>query len=96
MFKLQSAFKASTSKSSTLKPLAFATLALVFAAPVSSAFAADQKPMSPQQKKMSSCSKDAKGKSGDERRAFMKKCLSAKAASSTPTDATNLSPKFKG
>ncbi|CAN5359339.1 hypothetical protein BH09PSE6_BH09PSE6_13500 [soil metagenome] len=56
-------------------------VALVLAAPLLpvSAATADDKPMSPQQKKMSACSKDAKGKSGDDRRAFMKKCLSAKA-----------------
>ncbi len=32
-----------------------------------------------QQSKMGSCNKDAEGKKGDERKAFMKECLSAKA-----------------
>ncbi len=32
-----------------------------------------------QQSKMGSCNKDAAGKTGDERKAFMKECLSAKA-----------------
>ncbi|MBI5785696.1 MAG: phosphate starvation-inducible protein PsiF [Rhodocyclales bacterium] len=33
---------------------------------------------SPQQEKMKACNAEAKGKSGDERKAFMKECLSAK------------------
>jgi hypothetical protein len=32
----------------------------------------------PQQEKMKACNADAKGKTGDERKAFMKQCLSAK------------------
>lgn len=32
----------------------------------------------PQQDKMKACNEDAKGKTGDERKAFMKGCLSAK------------------
>ena len=43
------------------------------------AFAADGA-KSAQQGKMSLCNKDAEGKKGDERKAFMKECLSAKAA----------------
>jgi uncharacterized protein HemX len=46
------------------------------------AFAADgAKPA--QQSKMAVCNKDAEGKKGDERKAFMKECLSAKAAPAT-------------
>jgi len=38
-----------------------------------------------QQSKMKTCNADAKGKTGDERKAFMKECLSAKAdAASSP------------
>ena len=33
----------------------------------------------PQQSKMATCNKDAEGNKGDERKAFMKSCLSAKA-----------------
>ena len=33
-----------------------------------------------QQSKMGACNKDAEGKKGDERKAFMKECLSAKKA----------------
>jgi len=32
----------------------------------------------PQQNKMAACNKEADGKKGDERKAFMKECLSAK------------------
>lgn len=32
----------------------------------------------PQQDKMKTCNAEAKGKKGDERKAFMKECLSAK------------------
>ncbi|CAM3745608.1 PsiF family protein [Roseateles saccharophilus] len=38
----------------------------------------------PQQDKMKSCNAEAKGKKGDERKAFMKECLSAGAAASAP------------
>jgi hypothetical protein len=38
----------------------------------------------PQQDKMKSCNTEAKGKKGDERKAFMKECLSAGAAASAP------------
>ncbi|MBE7940426.1 hypothetical protein IM725_07575 [Ramlibacter aquaticus] len=41
-----------------------------------------KKPRSAQQEKMSSCSKQAKGKKGDERRAFMSSCLSNAPAAS--------------
>ena len=52
--------------------------ALVVAAPFvcTPALAAD-KEMSSQQSKMGMCNKDATGKKGDERKAFMKECLSA-------------------
>lgn len=40
-----------------------------------SAFAANE-----QQSKMATCNKDAAGKSGDDRKAFMKDCLSSKPA----------------
>lgn len=59
----------------------FAAVALVsFAA---CAFAADA-PKTAQQSKMTSCNADATGKKGDERKAFMKDCLSAKPAAPAP------------
>ena len=52
-------------------------LALSVAALSTSAFAADA-PMSKQQSKMGTCNTEAGEKKGDERKAFMKTCLSAK------------------
>src|SRR5215469_11747470 len=59
---------------------AVTSLAFVLAAAVGTAFAADTtpaKPMTAQQTKMSSCSKDAhaKGLKGDEYKSFMSTCL---------------------
>ena len=42
------------------------------------AHAADDDAKTKQQSKMGTCNKDADGKKGDERKAFMKECLSAK------------------
>ncbi len=39
---------------------------------------AEEKAKSPQQNKMAMCNKQAVGKTGDERKGFMKTCLSAK------------------
>ena len=50
-------------------------LALSVAALSTSAFAADA-PMTKQQNKMGQCNTDAGEKKGDERKAFMKECLS--------------------
>ena len=47
------------------------------------AHAADGEAKTKQQSKMGVCNKDAKGKKGDERKAFMKECLSAKAEPAT-------------
>jgi hypothetical protein len=61
----------------------FTTLALAFAA--SSALAAATQPAaatpttkSAQQQKMATCNKQATGKKGDERKAFMRACLTKK------------------
>lgn len=55
-------------------------LALTLAA-AGSALAADApaKPKTAQQQKMAQCNKDASGKKGEERKAFMKACLAKKA-----------------
>lgn len=67
--------------------LLITAVALAFAALSAPAFAAshaaaapmaDKKPTA-QQGKMATCNKDAGEKKGDERKAFMKECLSAKA-----------------
>jgi psiF repeat len=48
------------------------------AAPAPAAAASVAKEPTAQQNKMASCNKDAEGKKGDERKDFMKTCLSAK------------------
>ena len=59
-----------------------------------SAFAADAPAKSSQQNKMASCNKDAGDKKlkGDERKAFMKDCLSAKPAASASAPAAAPAP----
>jgi hypothetical protein len=69
-------------------------LALAFAA--SASFAAShagaapmEKKKTPQQEKMAMCNKEAAGKKGDERKAFMKECLGAtKSAAAAPAGKT--------
>jgi hypothetical protein len=64
---------------SMLKPLMTVALLAAFAA--APAYAADskmapEKPMNPQQERMKSCNAKAGDKKGDDRKAFMKTCLS--------------------
>ena len=61
---------------------------------------AEDKAKTPQQTKMAMCNKDATGKKGDERKAFMKTCLSAKteaapAAAAAPTAKETQQTKMK-
>jgi hypothetical protein len=61
-----------------MNKLIVASIAMFFAA---SAYAAETAPAkNSQQSKMASCNADAKELKGDERKAFMKECLSAKPA----------------
>jgi hypothetical protein len=60
------------------KLLAWTSLACALA--FNTAHAEGDKPT--QQTKMATCNKSAEGKKGDERKAFMKECLSAKAPAS--------------
>jgi len=53
-------------------------MALGMALAVGGAHAAEDKAPTAQQSKMKTCNADAKDKKGDERKAFMKECLSAK------------------
>lgn len=66
-----------------MKAWMFAAAAAVLVAQLNPALAADtpKKPTA-QQEKMKTCNKDAKDKAlkGDERKAFMKSCLSSKSA----------------
>lgn len=57
------------------------------------AHSADAATKTPQQEKMATCNKDAKGKKGDERKTFMKECLSAKADAAAAPASTAMSPK---
>jgi hypothetical protein len=60
-------------------------LALVLAAALPAAHAADEaKAPTAQQQRMKQCNADASGKSGDERKAFMKDCLAGKTAAAEP------------
>ena len=82
-------------------------LALSLAALSTSAFATSHKeapdmakgaaaPMSKQQSKMGDCNKDAADKKGDERKAFMKTCLSAKKETQqSKMTSCNADPKAK-
>ena len=59
-------------------------LALGLSLSLGVAHAADEKAKTPQQNKMKTCNVEAKDKKGDERKAFMKECLSAKPAAAEP------------
>ena len=56
---------------------------------------AEEKAVTPQQQKMKTCNADAKGKTGDERKAFMKECLSAKPAAAAAANGTPQQEKMK-
>lgn len=71
-------------------------VALGLALAVGGAHAADAKAPTAQQSKMKTCNMDAKDKKGDERKAFMKSCLSAKAEAAPAADgATTQQNKMK-
>jgi hypothetical protein len=73
-------------------------LALAAACLSTSAFAADaaSAPMGKQQSKMATCNVDAGDKKGDDRKAFMKTCLSAKKVTQQDKMKTcNADPKAK-
>ena len=78
--------------------LAFAVLAgpSLAASHAAAAPMADKKPTA-QQGKMATCNKDAAEKKGDERKAFMKTCLSAKPVTTQQSKMTacNADPKAK-
>lgn len=74
-----------------LMTLIAAALALTLGA----AHAADDKAPTAQQSKMGTCNKDAGDKKGDERKAFMKSCLSAKPAAATSDKKTAQQGKMK-
>ena len=73
----------------------FALLALGMSLAVGAAYAADAKEPTAQQNKMKTCNADAKDKKGDERKAFMKECLSAKPSAPAAEAGTTQQTKMK-
>jgi hypothetical protein len=73
----------------------FTLLALGLSLSLGAAHAADEKAKTPQQSKMGTCNKDAADKKGDERKAFMKQCLSAKPAAAAADGKTAQQTKMK-
>jgi hypothetical protein len=65
-----------------------AAVAFAFSTPVFAADAMASAPMTAQQTKMGDCNKQATGKKGDERKAFMKSCLSAGGATAAAAPMT--------
>lgn len=72
-----------------------ALLALGLSLSLGAANAADDKAATAQQSKMGTCNKDAGDKKGDERKAFMKSCLSAKPAEAATSPACEKSAADK-
>lgn len=73
-------------------------LAIGLSVSLGAAHAADAptaKAKTPQQIKMAQCNTDAKGKKGDERKAFMKDCLSAKPAATASAPLVAATPDKK-
>jgi hypothetical protein len=62
------------------------TLAITLGLAAFATQAADKEPTA-QQSKMATCNKEAGDKKGDDRKAFMKTCLSGKAADAAPANA---------
>ncbi|MEO7399154.1 MAG: PsiF family protein [Polaromonas sp.] len=73
------------------KLLSLTAVAFALSMGLSAAQAADAPAKTAQQSKMASCNKDATGKKGDERKAFMKECLSAKSEAAPATPVTQQS-----
>ncbi len=65
----------------------FTLLAVSLSVSLGAAYAADAPAKTAQQTKMATCNKEATGKKGDERKAFMKDCLSAKPAAAAAAPA---------
>ncbi|XAH23421.1 PsiF family protein [Xylophilus sp. GW821-FHT01B05] len=74
---------------------AAAGLALSLVSAVHAADAPAAKPVTAQQGKMATCNKDATGKTGDDRKAFMKECLSAGGAPAAAAKPATQQEKMK-
>ncbi len=72
------------------KLLSLTAVAFALSLGLSAAQAADAPAKTAQQSKMASCNKDATGKKGDERKTFMKECLSAKSEAAPATQQSKM------
>ncbi|MGY3040419.1 hypothetical protein ACVWWQ_002042 [Rhodanobacter sp. TND4EL1] len=73
--------------------LAFA--GATFAATPQAGAAAPAKPRTAQQQRMADCNKQAVGKKGDERKAYMSSCLKGESMTATPSAKTTQQEKMK-
>ena len=71
-------------------------LSLGLSLSLGAAHAADADAKTPQQSKMGMCNKEASDKKGDERKKFMKECLSAKSAASPACEKSAVEKKLAG
>jgi hypothetical protein len=74
---------------------AFAFAGATFAATPQAGAAAPAKPRTAQQQRMADCNKQATGKKGDERKAFMSSCLKGHSAAATPSARAAQQEKMK-
>jgi hypothetical protein len=71
------------------------SLAMALTLAFGAAHADDKKEPTAQQQRMAQCNKDATGKSGDERKAFMSECLKGKSAEAATSPACEKSAADK-
>ncbi|HEX7342611.1 MAG TPA: PsiF family protein [Rhodanobacteraceae bacterium] len=74
---------------------AFAFAGATFAATPQAGTAAPAKPRTAQQQRMADCNKQATGKKGDERKAFMSSCLKGHSTAATPSAKAAQQEKMK-
>ena len=74
---------------------AFAFAGATFAATPQAGTAAPAKPRTAQQQRMADCNKQATGKKGDDRKAFMSSCLKGHSAAATPSARAAQQEKMK-
>jgi hypothetical protein len=74
---------------------AFAFAGASFAATPQASTAAPAKPRTAQQQRMADCNKEATGKKGDERKAFMSSCLKGQSMAAAPSAKATQQEKMK-
>ena len=80
---------------SLIASLLATALAAALAGPAFAAEAAKPKTLTPQQQRMADCNKQAEGKKGDERKAFMSSCLKGETAAAAPAKPATQQEKMK-